>query len=103
MRTHPEFVSAVFPEKLGLVTANQERHENQEQSANDRFVLFLEKKKHWRRWFNLESLDKPVDLLRTKLIYLISTLCVVLYNGMAAFQYCEATFGNINYSIIDSM
>lgn len=44
MRTHPEFVSAVFPEKLGLVTANQERHENQEQSANDRFVLFLEKK-----------------------------------------------------------
>lgn len=51
----------------------------------------------------MESLDKPVDLLRTKLIYLISTLCVVLYNGMAAFQYCEATFGNINYSIIDSM
>ncbi|ORY96781.1 hypothetical protein BCR43DRAFT_439453 [Syncephalastrum racemosum] len=47
--------------------------------------------------------DKPIDLLKTKLIHLTSMLIVLLYNGMAAFQYCEATFANINYTIVDSL
>ncbi|KAI7876619.1 hypothetical protein K492DRAFT_135059 [Lichtheimia hyalospora FSU 10163] len=47
--------------------------------------------------------DKPVDLLKSKLIHLICTLMVLLYNGMAAFQFCEATFANVNYSILDSL
>ncbi|KAI9307677.1 hypothetical protein BJ944DRAFT_157570 [Cunninghamella echinulata] len=47
--------------------------------------------------------DKLVDPLKSKLIHLICTLMVLLYNGMAAFQYCEATFANVSYSILDSL
>ena len=48
-------------------------------------------------------LDKPVDLLKSKLIHLGCTLITLLYNGMAAFQYCEATFVGVKYSIIDCL
>ncbi|KAI9008928.1 hypothetical protein CLU79DRAFT_806343 [Phycomyces nitens] len=47
--------------------------------------------------------DKPVDPLNTKLIHLIGTLVVLLYNGMSAFQYCEVTFGANNYTILESL
>ncbi|KAL0076019.1 hypothetical protein J3Q64DRAFT_1643136 [Phycomyces blakesleeanus] len=47
--------------------------------------------------------DKPVDPLNTKLIHLIGTLIVLLYNGMSAFQYCEVTFGSNNYTILESL
>ncbi|KAI8332270.1 calcium-activated BK potassium channel alpha subunit-domain-containing protein [Chlamydoabsidia padenii] len=47
--------------------------------------------------------DKVIDPLKTKLIHLICTLMVLLYNGMSAFQYCEATFAGINYPILDSL
>ncbi|ORZ17354.1 hypothetical protein BCR42DRAFT_326519 [Absidia repens] len=47
--------------------------------------------------------DKVIDPLKSKLIHLICTLMVLLYNGMSAFQYCEATFAGVNYSILDSL
>ncbi|KAI7900826.1 uncharacterized protein BX663DRAFT_532207 [Cokeromyces recurvatus] len=47
--------------------------------------------------------DKQMDPLKSKLVHLIGTLVVLLYNGMSAFQYCEVTFGAINYSILDSL
>ncbi|KAI8089736.1 uncharacterized protein BX664DRAFT_264101 [Halteromyces radiatus] len=47
--------------------------------------------------------DKVIDPLKSKLIHLICTLVVLLYNGMSAFQYCEATFASVNYSILDSL
>ncbi|KAG0194933.1 potassium channel, sub T, member 2 [Apophysomyces sp. BC1034] len=72
---------ALLPSELGSVIAHQERDENQDQSADDRV------------W----------DPLKLKLLHLISTLVVLLYNGMAAFQYCEVTFGTTNYSILDSL
>lgn len=52
---------------------------------------------------NLLMTDKPVDPLKSKLVHLVGTLVALLYNGMSAFQYCEVTFGNINYSILDSL
>lgn len=36
-------------------------------------------------------------------MHLVGTLIALLYNGMSAFQYCEVTFGDINYSILDSL
>ncbi|EIE78949.1 hypothetical protein RO3G_03654 [Rhizopus delemar RA 99-880] len=47
--------------------------------------------------------DKPTDPLNTKLIHLVSTLIVLIYNGTCAFQYTEATFGNKDYTILDSL
>ncbi|KAF7729991.1 potassium channel, sub T, member 2 [Apophysomyces ossiformis] len=47
--------------------------------------------------------DKVWDPLKLKLLHLICTLIALLYNGMAAFQYCEVTFGTTNYSILDSL
>ncbi|KAI9009305.1 hypothetical protein CLU79DRAFT_806279 [Phycomyces nitens] len=47
--------------------------------------------------------DKPVDALKAKLIQLIITIAVLLYNGMSAFQYCEVTFGTVNYTILESL
>lgn len=47
--------------------------------------------------------DKPIDPLRTKLIHLVSTLVVLLYNGTCAFQYMEVTFGINNYTILESL
>ncbi|ORX56940.1 hypothetical protein DM01DRAFT_318668 [Hesseltinella vesiculosa] len=47
--------------------------------------------------------EKVIDPLKSKLIHLICTLMVLLYNGMSAFQYCEATFAGTNYSILDSL
>lgn len=57
--------------------------------------------KSWR--IHHVIIDKPVDPLRTKLIHLVSTLAVLLYNGTCAFQYAEATFGNHNYTILESL
>lgn len=48
-------------------------------------------------------LGKSVDPLKSKLVYLVGTLIALLYNGMSAFQYCEVTFGDINYSILESL
>ncbi|KAG0768811.1 hypothetical protein G6F26_000843 [Rhizopus arrhizus] len=48
-------------------------------------------------------MHKPIDALKTKLIHLAGTIIVLLYNGLSAFQYCEVTFGNVNYSILDSL
>lgn len=48
-------------------------------------------------------IDKAVNPLKSKLIYLVSTLMALLYNGMSAFQYCEVTFGDVNYSILESL
>jgi len=47
--------------------------------------------------------EKPVDPLKSKLVHLVGTLVALLYNCMSAFQYCEVTFGNINYSILESL
>ncbi|KAI7863740.1 hypothetical protein BDF14DRAFT_1733553 [Spinellus fusiger] len=47
--------------------------------------------------------NKPVNPLTTRLIYLIGTLVVLLYNGLSAFQYCEVTFGTKNYTILESL
>ncbi|KAI8068368.1 hypothetical protein BC940DRAFT_238176 [Gongronella butleri] len=44
-----------------------------------------------------------IDPLKSKLIHLICTLMVLLYNGMSAFQYCESTFAGVNYTILDSL
>lgn len=49
------------------------------------------------------DIDKPTDPLNTKLIHLVSTLIVLIYNGTCAFQYTEATFGNKDYTILDSL
>ncbi|KAI9250362.1 hypothetical protein EDC94DRAFT_637064 [Helicostylum pulchrum] len=47
--------------------------------------------------------DKPIDPHKTKLIHLVSTLVVLLYNGTCAFQYTEVTFGDKNYTILESL
>ncbi|RCI03555.1 hypothetical protein CU098_001800, partial [Rhizopus stolonifer] len=52
---------------------------------------------------NLLMADKPIDALKSKLVHLAGTIVVLLYNGLSAFQYCEVTFGNVNYSILDSL
>ncbi|RUS19651.1 hypothetical protein BC937DRAFT_87152 [Endogone sp. FLAS-F59071] len=45
----------------------------------------------------------PFDPLRMRLILLIAyTLCIV-YNGMAAFQYCELSWGPFYYGVLDSL
>ena len=49
------------------------------------------------------DIDRPTDPLNTKLIHLVSTLIVLIYNGTCAFQYTEATFGNKDYTILDSL
>ncbi|CAO3617854.1 unnamed protein product [Cunninghamella echinulata] len=67
------------------------------------WVLLLRIKSVMRIKTNLQMTDKLVDPLKSKLIHLICTLMVLLYNGMAAFQYCESTFANVNYSILDSL
>ncbi|CAO3626501.1 unnamed protein product [Cunninghamella blakesleeana] len=67
------------------------------------WVLLLRIKSVMKIKTNLQMTDKVVDPLKSKLIHLICTLMVLLYNGMAAFQYCEATFANVSYSILDSL
>ncbi|KAI9247966.1 hypothetical protein BDA99DRAFT_564939 [Phascolomyces articulosus] len=67
------------------------------------WVLLLRIKSAMKIKTNLQMTDKPVDLLKSKLIHLVCTLITLLYNGMAAFQYCEATFVGVKYSIIDSL
>ncbi|OAD70616.1 hypothetical protein PHYBLDRAFT_69548 [Phycomyces blakesleeanus NRRL 1555(-)] len=67
------------------------------------WVLLLRIKSAMKIRTNLQMTDKPVDPLNTKLIHLIGTLIVLLYNGMSAFQYCEVTFGSNNYTILESL
>ncbi|CAO3700020.1 unnamed protein product [Rhizopus stolonifer] len=67
------------------------------------WVLLLRIKSVMKIKINLLMADKPVDALKSKLIHLVGTLVVLLYNGLSAFQYCEVTFGNVNYSILDSL
>ncbi|KAI9313971.1 hypothetical protein BX666DRAFT_1863740 [Dichotomocladium elegans] len=47
--------------------------------------------------------DKPIDALKYKQIYLIGNIMILLYNGMAAFQYSEAIFGKRQCSVLDSL
>ncbi|KAI8141267.1 calcium-activated BK potassium channel alpha subunit-domain-containing protein [Fennellomyces sp. T-0311] len=51
----------------------------------------------------LRMTDKPVDAIQYKQIYLVGMIVVLLYNGMAAFQYSEAIFGGNNYCVLDSL
>ncbi|KAI8643141.1 hypothetical protein BD408DRAFT_415336 [Parasitella parasitica] len=67
------------------------------------WVLLLRIKSILKIKTNLLMTDKPVDPLKSKLVHLVGTLVALLYNGMSAFQYCEVTFGDINYSILDSL
>ncbi|KAI8979379.1 hypothetical protein BDF20DRAFT_974315 [Mycotypha africana] len=67
------------------------------------WVLLLRIKSAMKIKINLQIEDKPVDPLRTKLIHLVSTLIVLVYNGTCAFQYCEVTFGEQNYTILESV
>ncbi|ORZ13209.1 hypothetical protein BCR42DRAFT_72769 [Absidia repens] len=67
------------------------------------WVLLLRIKSVMKIRTNLQMTDKVIDPLKSKLIHLICTLMVLLYNGMSAFQYCEATFAGVSYSILDSL
>ncbi|KAI7868459.1 hypothetical protein BDF14DRAFT_1793440 [Spinellus fusiger] len=67
------------------------------------WVLLLRVKSAMKIEINLQITDKPVDPLKTKLIQLIVTIAALLYNGMSAFQYCEVTFGETNYTILESL
>ncbi|EPB88136.1 hypothetical protein HMPREF1544_05080 [Mucor circinelloides 1006PhL] len=67
------------------------------------WVLLLRIKSVLKIKTNLLMTEKPVDPLKSKLVHLVGTLVALLYNGMSAFQYCEVTFGNINYSILESL
>lgn len=67
------------------------------------WVLLLRIKSVLKIKTNLLMTDKPVDPLKSKLVHLVGTLIALLYNGMSAFQYCEVTFGDINYSILESL
>ncbi|KAG1573936.1 hypothetical protein G6F50_002400 [Rhizopus delemar] len=69
------------------------------------WVLLLRIKSAMKIKLNLQikGEDKPTDPLNTKLIHLVSTLIVLIYNGTCAFQYTEATFGNKDYTILDSL
>ncbi|CEP14358.1 hypothetical protein [Parasitella parasitica] len=67
------------------------------------WVLLLRIKSVLKIKTNLLMTDKPVDPLKSKLVHLVGTLVALLYNGMSSFQYCEVTFGDINYSILDSL
>ncbi|KAI9489910.1 hypothetical protein BDB00DRAFT_875878 [Zychaea mexicana] len=51
----------------------------------------------------LRMTDKPVDAINYKQIYLVGMIVVLLYNGMAAFQFTEAIFGGNHYSVLDSL
>ncbi|KAI8884052.1 voltage-gated potassium channel [Backusella circina FSU 941] len=66
------------------------------------WVLLLRIRSVMKIKINLQITDKPFDPLKTKLIHLVSTIIVLLYNGACAFQYCELTFGSRNYTILDS-
>jgi hypothetical protein len=67
------------------------------------WVLLLRIKSAMKIKLNLQIKDRPTDPLNTKLIHLVSTLIVLIYNGTCAFQYTEATFGNKDYTILDSL
>ncbi|CAO3675660.1 unnamed protein product [Rhizopus microsporus] len=67
------------------------------------WVLLLRIKSVMKIKVNLQITDRPSDPLSTKLIHLVSTLIVLLYNGTCAFQYTEATYGHESYTILDSL
>ncbi|KAI9470065.1 MAG: hypothetical protein EXX96DRAFT_588656 [Benjaminiella poitrasii] len=66
-------------------------------------ILLLRIKSVMKIRINLQIADRPVDPLRTKLIHLVSTLVVLLYNGTCAFQYTESKFGAHKYTIMESL
>ncbi|KAI9281997.1 hypothetical protein BY458DRAFT_498627 [Sporodiniella umbellata] len=67
------------------------------------WVLLLRMKSAMKIKMNLLMSGKPIDALKSKLVHLVGTIVVLLYNGLSAFQYCEVTFGNTNYSILESL
>ncbi|KAI7905603.1 uncharacterized protein BX663DRAFT_500307 [Cokeromyces recurvatus] len=67
------------------------------------WVLLLRIKSAMKIKVNLQITVRPVDPLRTKLIHLVWTLVVLLYNGTCAFQYTERTFGVHKYTIMESL
>lgn len=44
-----------------------------------------------------------VSALNYKACHLVCTMVVLVFNGMAAFQYTEATFGDSSHTILDSL
>ncbi|ORX93957.1 hypothetical protein K493DRAFT_261892 [Basidiobolus meristosporus CBS 931.73] len=46
--------------------------------------------------------DKPYDPLLMKLTLLVAYILIIVYNGMAAFQYFELMFADKNYNLIES-
>lgn len=44
-----------------------------------------------------------MEALRKKQIHLVGTILVILFNGMAAFQFTESTFGTERYNVLDSL
>ncbi|KAI8886667.1 voltage-gated potassium channel [Backusella circina FSU 941] len=67
------------------------------------WILLLRLRSSMKIKINLQITDKTVDPLNTKLIHLVSTMVVLIYNGACAFQYIEVTFGTHNYTIIESI
>jgi hypothetical protein len=49
------------------------------------------------------SSDKPFNPVKGKLIQLVGTLLVLIFNGVSAFRYVEVTFGNQDLSIVDTL
>ncbi|CAO3633858.1 unnamed protein product [Cunninghamella blakesleeana] len=67
------------------------------------WVLLLRIKSAMKIKMNLQMTDKLVDPMKTKLIYVVSTLTVLLYNGVSAFHYTESTFGTRWYTLLESL
>ncbi|CAM0140386.1 unnamed protein product [Umbelopsis sp. WA50703] len=67
------------------------------------WVLLLRIKSAMNIRMNLQMTDKPFNPLKRKLIELIGTLIVIIFNGVSAFQYSEVTFGNQNLSLLDTL
>ncbi|KAI8388327.1 uncharacterized protein BYT42DRAFT_559714 [Radiomyces spectabilis] len=67
------------------------------------WILLLRIKSVMKIKINLQMTDKALDPLKYKFAHLIGTIVALMYNGSAAFQYCEATFGSDSYTILDSL
>ncbi|KAJ2960839.1 hypothetical protein NQZ79_g3832 [Umbelopsis isabellina] len=67
------------------------------------WVLLLRIKSAMNIRMNLQMTDKPFHPLKRKLIELIGTMVVIVFNGVSAFQYSEVTFGNQNLSLLDTL
>ncbi|KAG2175968.1 hypothetical protein INT44_000446 [Umbelopsis vinacea] len=47
--------------------------------------------------------NKPFNPVKGKLIQLVCTLLVLIFNGVSAFRYVEVTFGNQDLSLVDTL